>query len=47
MNMVTNMPLLVYHISKQYSLMQRHGTYKTLYSSSVLSTCVAVASKAA
>jgi hypothetical protein len=41
------MPLLVYHISNQHSLMQRHGTYKTLYSSSVLSMCVAVVLEAA
>jgi len=41
------MPLLVYHISKQHSLMQRYGTYKILYSSSVLSMCVTVVSKAA
>lgn len=47
MNIVRNMPLLIYHISKQHSLMQRHGTYKILYSSSVLSMCAAVVSKAA
>ena len=41
------MPLLVYHISKQHSLMQRNGTYTILYSSSVLSMCIAVVSKAA
>jgi len=47
MNIVRNMLLLIYHISKQHSLMQRQGTYKILCSSSVLSMCAAVVSKTA